>query len=100
MGRFHDALGAWREVAAGGGRAGTRAWIEIAKLQEHRLRDPAAALASVDRADALLARARLGGYVAAGLVADLAKRRARLRERISRRSRGTASAPRLASGWS
>jgi uncharacterized protein YprB with RNaseH-like and TPR domain len=100
MGRFEEALGAWREVAAAGGRAGTRAWIEIAKLQEHRLCDPAGALSSVDRADGLLARARLGGRIAVGLEADLAKRRQRLRRRLSRRSLPALYAPRLASGWS
>jgi uncharacterized protein YprB with RNaseH-like and TPR domain len=99
MGRFHDALGAWRDVAAIGGRAGTRAWIEIAKLQEHRLKDPAAALTSVDRADALLARARLGGRIAAGLDTDLARRRTRLRGKISRRSSRASPALRLASAW-
>jgi uncharacterized protein YprB with RNaseH-like and TPR domain len=99
MGRFNDALAAWREVAAIGGRAGTRAWIEIAKLQEHRVKDPVGALASVDRADALLARARLGGHIAAGLDADLAKRRGRLRARISRQASRGAPVPRLVSGW-
>ena len=100
MGRFNEALGAWRDVATIGGRAGTRAWIEIAKLQEHRLKDPAGALASVDRADALLARARLGGYVAVGLTGDLTKRRTRLRRKITRRALRAVPAPRLASGWS
>jgi hypothetical protein len=93
-------------VAAAGGRTGARAWIEVAKLLEHRARDPVAALAAVERADALVARARLRGRIPGGVEADLAKRRRRLRERINRAAarcappaqRG-ALAPRLVSGW-
>jgi len=106
MGRTDDAVAAWREVAAAGGRTGARAWIEVAKLLEHRARDPMAALAAVERADALVARARLGGRIPAGMEADLAKRRRRLRVRIRRAAaRGVPSAPpgvpvpRLVSGW-
>lgn len=99
MGRIADAMLAWREIAHGGGRAGTRAWVEIAKLHEHAGRDPVAALTAVERADSLVARARLGGRIPAGLEADLAKRRARLRARISRQAARDAPAPRLASGW-
>jgi len=98
MRRFDDALAGWAEVTRVGGRAGARAWIEIAKLHEHRRRDPAAALAAVDRADAMIARARLGGRIPAGLEADLAKRRARLRARLSRRRVRDAPAARLAWG--
>jgi uncharacterized protein YprB with RNaseH-like and TPR domain len=99
VGRIDDALAAWGEVARGGGRTGARAWIEIAKLHEHRRRDPSAALGAVDRADALIARARLSGRIPAGLDADLSRRRARLRGRLSRLSRAArpAAAPRL--GW-
>jgi len=98
MRRFDDALAGWAEVTRVGGRAGARAWIEIAKLHEHRRRDPAAALAAVDRADAMIARARLGGRIPAGLEADLAKRRARLRARLSRRRVRDAPAARLGRG--
>jgi len=98
MGRFDAALSGWGEVTRVGGRAGAKAWIEIAKLHEHRRRDPGAALAAVDRADALIARARLGGRIPAGLEADLAKRRARLRARLSRQSRAGAPGSRLAWG--
>ena len=99
VGRIDDALAAWGEVARVGGRRGARAWIEIAKLHEHRRRDPGAALGAVDRADALIARARLSGRIPAGLDADLSRRRARLRGRLSRLSRGgrPVAAPRL--GW-
>jgi len=84
MGRVEEALAAWLEVTRGGGRPAAHAWIEVAKLHEHRRRDPGAALAAVDRADALLARARLGGRIPAGLEADLRKRRGRLRGRLDR----------------
>lgn len=97
LGRHGDALAAWHEVTGLGGRAGARAWIEVAKLHEHRSRDPVAALAAVDRADALVARARLSGYVPTGLAADLLKRRARLRARLTRASPG-GRATRVGSG--
>lgn len=105
MGRTEDAVAAWREVAAAGGRTGARAWIEVAKLLEHRRHDLVAALAAVDHAEALVARARLAGRLPAGIEADLARRRRRLRAKISRRAaRGGAGvrgvpAPRLGSGW-
>jgi uncharacterized protein YprB with RNaseH-like and TPR domain len=99
MGRIDDALAGWREVAQVGGRTGARAWIEVAKLLEHRSRDPVAALSAVDRADALVARARLAGRVPAGVEADIAKRRRRLVGRISRTARRGAPASPLASGW-
>lgn len=112
MGRVDEALATWREVAAVGGRAGARAWIEVAKLLEHRVHDPVAALAAVDRADALVARTRLSGLVAAGLEADLSKRRRRLGARINRGARRgpsrradpratgpAAPGPRPGSGW-
>jgi uncharacterized protein YprB with RNaseH-like and TPR domain len=100
VGRIDDALAAWGEVARGGGRTGARAWIEIAKLHEHRRRDPSAALGAVDRADALIARARLSGRIPAGLDADLSRRRARLRGRLSRLSRAArpGAMPRLGLG--
>ena len=98
MRRFEEALAGWSEVTRVGGRAGARAWIEIAKLHEHRRHDPDTALAAVDRADALIARARLGGRIPAGLELDLARRRARLRARLSRRSSRAARAARTVSG--
>ena len=97
MGRIDDALAGWLEVTRTGGRAAARAWIEIAKLHEHRRRDPGAALAAVDRADALVTRARLGGALPGGLEHDLRKRRMRLRLRLSRRAPAAVPASRL--GW-
>ena len=97
MGRVDDALAAWHEVTPIGGRPAARAWVEIAKLHEHRRRDPGSALAAVDRADALVARARLGGRIPAGLEADLRKRRTRLRRRLIGAPRAVVPASRL--GW-
>lgn len=97
IGRFGDALAAWHEVTRAGGRAGARAWIAIAKHHEHRRRDPGTALAAVDRADALVARARIHGRIPGGLEADLARRRTRLRMRLSRQRRPSAPEERV--GW-
>ena len=42
LGRWSDAAEAWQTAAAAGGGLGVIAWIEVAKLREHRLADPAA----------------------------------------------------------
>jgi hypothetical protein len=86
-GRIDDAIAAWRSVALRGGRIGVLAWVEVAKLQEHRRRDPAAALAAVDRAERAGARLRASGLGVRGLDAELARRRMRLTARLERASR-------------
>ncbi len=61
MGRYDDAIGAWHELTGRGGAVAIHAWIEIAKLREHRLADPVGALEATRRAVALAeARRRLG----------------------------------------
>lgn len=77
LGRIEDAERAWR-VLADRGRAA--AWVELAKVQEHRLRDYEAALASVEAA-ARCADARDH---------DLPKRRERLLRRLGARGGGLA----------
>jgi hypothetical protein len=74
---------AWSALAAGPGRTAVVAAIELAKIREHRLRDPrgaldaaAAGLAATDR------RARLG-RPEPRLEADLRFRTRRLRRRLA-----------------
>ena len=50
LGRCDDALAAWEALAAAGGSAAPRAWVEAAKVREHGLRDPAGALQAAEAA--------------------------------------------------
>ncbi|MBI2763091.1 MAG: ribonuclease H-like domain-containing protein [Chloroflexi bacterium] len=86
LGRYRDAEAAWINVADAGGTLGALAWIEIAKLREHRRRDLEAALAATLAALRLIERARLVGRSTGRLDRDLARRATRLRHRISRRA--------------
>ena len=83
VGRVLDAEAAWADLTDGRGRDALQAWIELAKIREHRLRDPrgalaaaAAGLAATDR------RARLG-RPEPRLEADLRFRARRLRRRLA-----------------
>jgi len=84
LGRYADAEAAWLGVADAGGTLGALAWIEIAKLREHRLRDPQAALGATLAALRLIERRRFLGRPDARLEHDLARRTLRLRRRIAR----------------
>ena len=93
VGRYRDAAEAWAGVAAGPGRTAIVAWIELAKLREHRLGDPAGALDATLRAAAAADRRRQLGMPEPALEADLRHRladSARLRrapvERLRRSS--------------
>ncbi len=83
--RFADAEAAWLSVADSGGTLGALAWVEIAKIREHRRRDPEAALAATLAALRLIERRRFVGRPDARLERDLARRVLRLRRRIARR---------------
>ncbi len=85
-GRYDGAELAWLELTERGGLIATRAWIEIAKLREHRRRDPEAALAATHAALRLVERSRFTGLPRPGLELDLGRRASRLRRRISRRA--------------
>jgi hypothetical protein len=61
MGRYDDAVAAWRDLTGRGGIVGIQAWIEIAKLREHRLGDPAGALDATRRGIELADRRRRVG---------------------------------------
>ncbi len=83
-GRYGEAAAVWRSIALAGGRTGVLAWIEVSKLAEHRLGDPAAALDAVECARSAGAVLRARGLPIRGLDADLARRRARLVRRLLR----------------
>ena len=88
LGRDDEALAAWRALATAGGSLAAVAWVEAAKLLEHRRRDPAGALEAADAAARLAERARLLGRPLPGLEADLARRHRRLRGALARARRG------------
>jgi hypothetical protein len=93
LGREGDALDAWRDLALGGGPLAAAAWVEVAKLLEHRRRDAAGALAATRSAQVLAERARGLGRPLPRLERELAIRAGRLTRRVQRSRR---IAPRLA----
>lgn len=82
LGRPLDAADAWQSAAADRGVLAIVAWIEIAKIREHRLREPAQALDACRAAGRLLERSRAIGRPQPRLEADLVRRGARLRRRL------------------
>jgi hypothetical protein len=85
LGRWAEAAEAWQAAAAAGGGLGAIAWIEVAKLREHRLGDPGGALAATRAAWRLLERLRMTGRAHPRLEADLQRRGDRLAARLRRR---------------
>ena len=61
LGRFGDALTAWQALTYGRGRTTVVAAIEAAKLLEHRIGDPNAALLMAERGLDLAGRRRALG---------------------------------------
>ncbi|MDP1858672.1 MAG: hypothetical protein Q8K82_08375, partial [Gemmatimonadaceae bacterium] len=91
LGRWPEAAEAWQTAAAAGGALGAIAWIEVAKLREHRLGDPGGALAATRAAWRLLERLRMTGRAHPRLEADLQRRGTRLAARIGRRAESPSS---------
>jgi hypothetical protein len=96
LGRHVDAVGAWLDLAGGRGAIAVQAWIEIAKLREHRLGDPAGALDAATRAAMLAEARRRMGLGDPPTERALRARLDRLRRRVdaapaSRRQAGTRS---------
>jgi tetratricopeptide (TPR) repeat protein len=91
LGRYAEALGAWQALTYGRGRTTVIAAIEAAKLLEHRLREPAAALAMAERGLALAERRRAIGFPEPALETNLVVRRDRLRRRLRRAATGGAT---------
>jgi len=84
LGRERDSEAAWIDLAAAGGTLAVLAWIEVAKLREHRFADPAGALTAAFLAARTADRQRGLGRPLPRLEAGLVRRLARLRRRISR----------------
>lgn len=79
--RLDEALAAWTELTAAPDPAvAADAWIELAKLHEHRRRDPSAALEACAGARRVIAE--VARFTA--LVPELEHREARLRARLER----------------
>ena len=90
--RWDDAVDAWTGLAAGPGRNAIVAAIELAKIREHRLRDPLGALRVAADALDMVERRRRRGRPEPRLEADLLARSRRLRRRLAARD-GRPSAP-------
>jgi uncharacterized protein YprB with RNaseH-like and TPR domain len=91
LGRVGEALEAWDAIACGPGRTAIVAAIEAAKLCEHRLGDPTAAMATVERGLALADRRRALGMPEPALETDLRHRWRRLRQRLLRAAQPSAT---------
>jgi uncharacterized protein len=85
LGRWAEAAEAWQTAAAAGGGLGAIAWIEVAKLREHSLDDPAGALAATRAAWRQLERSRVLGRPHPRLESDLSRRGRRLAVRLQKR---------------
>lgn len=82
LGRHAEAADAWRVAAAAGGTLGAIAWIEIAKLREHRLADPHGAMDATRAGWQAVERSRALGRPLPRLERDLLRRGRRLRSRL------------------
>ncbi len=86
LGRTDEALAAWEALAGAGGPAAARAWVEVAKVREHALRDAAGALAAAEAAARASERTRLRWRGDPAFEVALAARLLRLRRRAARLS--------------
>jgi hypothetical protein len=93
LGRVADAAETWADLAAGTTRLSAVAAVELAKLREHRLGDPAGALDAVRRGWTILERRRRLGRPEPRLAADLVRRGTRLRARLAARPGATDAGP-------
>jgi tetratricopeptide (TPR) repeat protein len=82
LGRYSAAAEAWEALAAGIGPIAPIAWIEVAKLREHRLGDLPGAFAAAERARALAERRRRLGRIDPPLDRALTGRLERLQRRL------------------
>lgn len=99
LGRHAEAEDVWLGLGDRGGSLGLLALIEVAKIREHRRRDPTGALAAVGAAVRIADRLRAVGTPAHRVEADLARRSARLRRKVASTRSGTnAAAARVGEG--
>jgi hypothetical protein len=82
LGRYADAAAVWEAIGAGAGPLSAHAWIEVAKLREHRLHDLRGALVAAERAGAVIHRRRRLGRFDPALDRALASRLDRLARRL------------------
>jgi hypothetical protein len=97
LGRFRDSESAWLGLAATRGAIGTLAWIEVAKLREHRLGDLPGAVEAANAALRLAERQAWLGRPLPRLEVALGRRLARLGTRVVRRQATSATRRRTAS---
>jgi len=83
MGRHEEAVAVWLDLATGSGAVAIQAWVEVAKLREHRIGDLAGALDATGRAIALADRRRRLGMGDPVVDRALDARLTRLRRRTS-----------------
>jgi RNase H-like protein len=96
LGRFRDAETTWLSLAASRGTIGTLAWIEVAKLREHRLADLPGAIEAANAALRLAERQAWLGRPLPRLEVALGHRLARLGSRVARRQATSATRRRTA----
>jgi tetratricopeptide (TPR) repeat protein len=87
LGRYRDAEETWVGLAANRGAVGTLAWIEVAKLREHRLGDLPGAVEATSAALRLAERQAWLGRPLPRLEVALGRRLARLARRSLRSAR-------------
>ncbi|MFL5727761.1 MAG: ribonuclease H-like domain-containing protein [Chloroflexota bacterium] len=87
LGRYAEAAAVWEAIGAGAGPLSAHAWIEVAKLREHRLGDLPGAVLAVERAAAVIERRRRLGRFDPALDRALAVRQGRLVRRLATRRR-------------
>lgn len=85
LGRYRDAEATWVGLASNRGAVGTLAWIEVAKLREHRLGDLPGAVEAANAALRLAERQAWLGRPLPRLEVALGRRLARLGARVARR---------------
>jgi hypothetical protein len=93
IGRYAEAAAVWEAIGAGAGPLSAHAWIEVAKLREHRLRDLPGAVAAAERARTVVDRRRRLGRFDPALDRALEGRLARLGRRLEARRAGGVAAP-------
>ena len=91
LGRYRDAEAAWVALASNRGALGTLAWVEVAKLREHRLGDLSGAIEAATAALRLAERQAWLGKPLSRLETSLGQRLARLGGRVIRRRTATRS---------
>lgn len=82
LGRYGDAAEVWQALASGIGPLAVVAWIELAKLREHRLADITGAFAAAESGRNLAQRRRRMGRIDPPLDHAIARRLERLGRRL------------------